>query len=274
MSVSALKKFFSTPKGLLIIVLTILVLMAAPHEGVSNVAPGILSAIFAAGAIDAVLIRLRSKKWEFPDGAVLTAMFVAMVVSSIVPWRQIAITAVVGVLSKYVLRSRWANLFNPAAFAIVATFYLFHTGQNWWGALPELPMAALIVLFATGIFIADRVNKMPMVFAFIGAYYLLFTITAYLGNPGLVAEIYRAPDLHAALFFAFFILTDPPTSPVKYPHQVVYGVIVAVAAYVIFEKVGAVYYLLAGVLFGNLYEAIRRWIAASRRTSLLHANRS
>jgi Na+-translocating ferredoxin:NAD+ oxidoreductase RnfD subunit len=192
-------------------------------------------------------------------------MFIAMVVSSIVPWQQIAVTSVVGVLSKYVLRSRWANLFNPAAFAIVATFYVFHTGQNWWGALPELPIAALAVLFATGIFIANRVNKMPMVLAFLGVYYLLFTITSYLGNPGLVAEIYRAPDLHAALFFAFFILTDPPTSPVKYPHQVLYGVIVAVASYLIFEKVGAVYYLLAGVLVGNLYEAIRRWVASARR---------
>jgi Na+-translocating ferredoxin:NAD+ oxidoreductase RnfD subunit len=265
MSVAGLKKFFSTPKGLVIILLTIFIVMAAPHEGIRNVAPGMFSAILAAGAIDAVIIRLRGKRWEFPDGAVLTAMFIAMVVSSIVPWQQIAVTSVVGVLSKYVLRSRWANLFNPAAFAIVATFYVFHTGQNWWGALPELPIAALAVLVATGIFIANRVNKMPMVLAFLGVYYLLFTITSYLGNPGLVAEIYRAPDLHAALFFAFFILTDPPTSPVKYPHQLLYGVIVAVASYVIFEKVGAVYYLLAGVLVGNLYEAIRRWVASARR---------
>ena len=30
-----------------------------------------------------------------------------------------------------------------------------------------------------------------------------------------VAEIFRAPDLHAVLFFAFFILTDPPTSPIE-----------------------------------------------------------
>src|SRR5262249_6471954 len=195
----------------------------------------------------------------------LTSMFIAMVFSSIVPWSQVAVTSVVGVVSKYAFRSRWANLFNPAAFAIVATFYLFGTGQNWWGALPELPPAALTVLFVTGLFITDRVNKIPMVLSFLGVYYTLFTITSFVGNPDLVAEIYRAPDLHAALFFAFFILTDPPTSPVKYPHQIVYGVIVAVTAYTIFETVGAVYYLLAGVLVGNLYEAVRRWLAAWRR---------
>ena len=66
------------------------------------------------------------------------------------------------------------------------------------------------------------------------------------------------PDLHAVLFFAFFILTDPPTSPARYPDQLVCGIIVAVASYAFFEIVGAVYYLLAGVLLGNLWEARRR----------------
>jgi hypothetical protein len=72
-----------------------------------------------------------------------------------------------------------------------------------------------------------------------------------------------SPDLQAALFFAFIILTDPPTSPVKYPDQLVCGVIVAAVSFAVFEWVGAVYYLLAGVLVGNVWEAWRR---ANRRT--------
>ena len=131
--------------------------------------------------------------------------------------------------------------------------------------MPDLAPGALIVLFVTGVFIADRVNKIPMVLVFLGIYYLLFTLTAFLGNPQQVAEIFRSPDLHAVLYFAFFILTDPPTSPVRYPDQVIYGVIVAVASYLFFELLGAVFYLLAGVLVGNVWEAARRW-------SKLHAN--
>jgi hypothetical protein len=38
----------------------------------------------------------------------------------------------------------------------------------------------------------------------------------------------------------------------------VFAVIVAVASCAIFEWMGAVYYLLAGVLIGNLWEAWRR----------------
>ena len=162
------------------------------------------------------------------------------------------------IVSKYLFRTRSANVFNPAAIAIVATFYVFHTTQNWWGAMPDLTPLALVVLFATGLFITDRVNKMPLVLVFLGSYYALFTAMTFVGRSQQVAEVFRAPDLHAALFFAFFILTDPPTSPVKYPDQTICGVIVAVASFAIFEWVGAVHYLLSGVLVGNVWEAWRR----------------
>jgi Na+-translocating ferredoxin:NAD+ oxidoreductase RnfD subunit len=138
---------------------------------------------------------------------------------------------------------------------------VFQTGQSWWGALGDMPPVALVLLIATGVFIADRVNKMPMVIAFLGVYYLLFTSTAFVADPRLVAEVFRAPDLQAALFCAFFILTDPPTSPTKYRHQIFCGALVAVVSVALFEWVGAVYYLLAGVLVGNVWEAWRRWDA-------------
>jgi Na+-translocating ferredoxin:NAD+ oxidoreductase RnfD subunit len=135
---------------------------------------------------------------------------------------------------------------------------VFNTGQSWWGALPNVTAYGLIVLVATGIFITDRVNKMPLVLAFLGSYYLMFTITAFVSAPGPVAEIFRTPDLQAVLFFAFFILTDPPTAPVKYPHQLACGAIVAVISFAVFEWIGAADYLLAGVLVGNIWEAFRR----------------
>jgi enediyne biosynthesis protein E5 len=124
--------------------------------------------------------------------------------------------------------------------------------------MPDLAPLALLALFATGIFIADRVNKMPLVLVFLGGYYVLFTAMAFLGRAPQVAEVFRAPDVHAALFFAFFILTDPPTSPVRYPDQMICGALVAVASVAIFEWVGAVHYLLSGVLIGNVWEAWRR----------------
>jgi Na+-translocating ferredoxin:NAD+ oxidoreductase RnfD subunit len=263
----ALRRFLSTPKGLLIITLVILVALAAPKEGIRLVTPGLAGAIAAAGVMDLLILRMKRGAWEFPDGAILTGLFVAMVLSPHEAWYIAACTSAVAILTKHIFRTRSANVFNPAAIGIVATFYIFDTGQSWWGALPEITPLALIVLFATGIFIADRVNKMPLVLVFLGVYFLLFTFTSFAGDPQGLAEIYRAPDLHAVLFFAFFILTDPPTSPVKYPDQIICGVIVAVASYAFFEVVGAAYYLLAGVLVGNVWEAWRRWSSTRRKVS-------
>jgi Na+-translocating ferredoxin:NAD+ oxidoreductase RnfD subunit len=231
--------------------------------------------VAAGAAIDLAIVRVKDGAWVFPSGAILTALIVAMVLSAHERWYVPAITSAVAVISKYVLRTRSANIFNPAALGIVLTYFVFSTAQSWWGALPDVATPAIVMLVATGIFITDRVNKMPMVLAFLGAYYALFTATAFLGDPRAVAEIYRTPDLQAVLFFSFFVLTDPPTSPTRYRDQVRCGVLVAVTSYAVFELLGAVYYLLAGVLAGNVWEAWRRWrVQQARRPGPGHSTAS
>ncbi len=252
------RRFFRTPKGLLTIVFAILVAVAVPVETVAVIGPGLAVAVATAMLVDLPILRWRDGEWTFPSGALLTGVILAMVLSPHEPWYVVASTSAVAIVSKYVFRTRSANVFNPAALALVATFYLFDTGQSWWGALPDVGLIGLVAVFATGLFITDRVNKMPLVLAFLGSFYLLFTVTAFVGDATIVSEVFRTPDLQAALYFAFFILTDPPTSPVKYPDQIVCGAIVAVVAFAIFQGLGAAYYLLAGVLVGNVWEAWRR----------------
>jgi Na+-translocating ferredoxin:NAD+ oxidoreductase RnfD subunit len=252
-------RFLRTPKGLLILVMVLLTVAAAIGTGVALVAPVISAAVIAAMITDLPILRARDGAWAFPDGALLTGLFVALILTPHEPWWVAALTSAAAVASKYVFRVRRANVFNPAALALVGSYFVFNTGQSWWGALPELPSVAILLLIATGAFITQRVNKIPVVIAFLGAYYLLFTATAFAGDPRQVSALYRAPDVHMALFFAFFMVTDPPTSPPKHREQWIYGVIVAVVAYAIFETTGAVYFLLGGLLVANLWEAARRW---------------
>jgi Na+-translocating ferredoxin:NAD+ oxidoreductase RnfD subunit len=219
-----LLQFFRTPKGLLTILLLILTAIAAPGEGVGSVLRNMGAAVLAAGIVDLLILRVRNGAWEYPSGAVLTAMIVAMVMRAQDPWQVPVITSVVAVLSKYLIRSRQANVFNPAALALVLMFYLMPHGQSWWGALPDVT----------------------------------------LGDSRHVAEIFRSPDIDAVIYFTLVILTDPPTSPAKYKGQWVFGIIAAVVSYAVFMQFGVVYFLLAGVLAGNVWEAWRRVHRQSR----------
>jgi len=257
--------FLKTPKGLLTLVLAVMIAIAGRHEGAHLVAPRLFSAVLIAGGFDVIVLRLRHPRWEFPSGAILTAMIAGMVLSVQTPWYVIPATALAGVAAKYIVRTRGANVFNPAAFGIVLLFPLFHPAQNWWGAMPDAARLAQLALPIGGIFIAHRVNKLTLVVAFLGFYFSLFTAAAFVRDPAWVSEIFRTPDLQAVLYFTFFILTDPPTSPIAPRDQIVFAAIVALVCFVVFEWMGAVYYLLAGVLVGNVWEGRRRATFRSSR---------
>src|SRR5205807_1924487 len=133
---SPIWRFFQTPKGLLIIVLALLVTFAAPREGFALVAPGLVTAVTFAGAIDMLMLRRIRGVWEFPSAAVLTGLIVAMVLTPHEPWYIAACTSAVAIAGKHIARTRSSNIFNPAALALVTTFYIFSFLSKIYGLIP------------------------------------------------------------------------------------------------------------------------------------------
>lgn len=253
-----LPRLLRTPKGLLIALFLPLLAVAMVVTGPALTGPLVAGALLGAVVVDVPMLRWRRKRWTFPDGAILTALIVAMVLAPHTPWHVGALSAALGVASKYLVRARHANTFNPAALALVAAYYAFGSGQGWWGALPDAHTAWLLLLVGLGVFICDRLNKVPVVLAFLGSYYLLATGSAYLGDATRVAELFRSPDLHAALYFALFMVSDPPTSPPKPRQQVWFGALTGVTAWGFFTWIGAVWWLPGGLLVANVWESVRR----------------
>jgi Na+-translocating ferredoxin:NAD+ oxidoreductase RnfD subunit len=147
----------------------------------------------------------------------------------------------------------------------LATFFIFKPAQDWWGSMPDGGPFSLMLLAATGVFIARKVHKLPLIVSFLGAYYLFFTIAAYLADPAIVMGVFRGADLHAVLYLTFFMVTDPPTSPPRPLQAIVFGVAAAAGCFIVREATHAVYFLPAGLLIANVLEAARRIRVDQRR---------
>jgi len=247
-----------TPKAQLLIIFGLFLLIAAPSAGAAALTPKLLAAIVPALAIDGLWMSIETRRWRFPTSALLSSLIVFFILSTSESWLMGAWTSSFAGLGKRILRSDREHFFNPAALALVWAPIAFGSGESWWGSLGDMPWIWIAVLGATGAFLTDRLNKFPLVLTFLAAYFGLFTLIA-LGNPNSVAEMFREPFLQAALFLAFFMLTDPPTSPNRYPDQVWFALVAAIGA-VAAQVLGAgQVFLLVGVLAANAVLAVVRF---------------
>jgi len=253
-----LGRLVRTPKGTLLLVLLLLAAITAPAAGSGSAwrALGIAAAV--AVALDLLLARLRGWGWVLPDGALISGLLVGMVLSPDVAWWIPAAMSALAIAAKHALRIRRGHVFNPAALALALAALLQLGLQSWWGALARPQWLVVALLVATGLLVADRVNRFAMVGAFLGTYFGLLAFVALWIDPDLVREAYRPPFVNAALFFAFFMLDDPPTSPGRPTAQKRYGSIVAVASVAAFLLPHQLAFLPLGVLAGNLWYAVYR----------------
>jgi Na+-translocating ferredoxin:NAD+ oxidoreductase RnfD subunit len=252
-------RFARTPKGSVLLILLVLLAVTGRVEGARIVGPGVATAVLVCAVLDAALTRWRRGRWAAPDGGVITGLLIASVLSSFEPLRVVAVAAAVAMVSKHVVRIGKANVFNPAALGLVVVFHAMDAAQNWWGALLAIvPGASWPLLVVCGVYVARRVNRLPLMVAFLATYFTVFTAAAFVVDPAEVSEVFVAPDLLAAVFCALFMLTDPPTSPTPHRAQLVCGVVAAIFSAGTFLAAGLADYLLVGVLAGNLVDVVRR----------------
>ncbi|MBV8719632.1 MAG: RnfABCDGE type electron transport complex subunit D [Chloroflexi bacterium] len=247
-----------TPKVQMLIAFVLLLGIAVPASGGLALWPKLVAAVVPACLIDGLWMSLPARKPRFPMSALLTGLFVFSILSVEESWLVVAWTSTFAVLSKRILSTGREHIFNPAALALVWAPIAFGSGESWWGAFGDMPWVWMIVLAAAGLFITDRLNKFPLVLSFLAIYFGFFTIGSVY-NPHAVTEMFREPFLQAALFLAFFMLTDPPTSPNRYLDQVWFGVLAGLTAGAAQLLGAGQVYLLIGILVPNAVLALVRW---------------
>ncbi len=250
------KKFLKTPKGLVFSLLVILMLIGQWHagqlDGIRNVGVAFVTGV----VVDYIIGKLRHNKRLLPDGAMVTSLIIGLVLSATAPWYQAALVMALALLSKHLLVLNRKPIFNPAAFGLLVSLFVFHTNQSWWGGLSLLPTWTIPILLIVGFMIAKKVNKFPQVFTYFGVYFLLFVLVTALHIQDVTA-IYRAPLINTTLFLGFVMLTDPPTSPAKYRHQMIFAALAGLISGVVYLDIGGLAYPLIGLLVANAWKAVK-----------------
>ena len=263
---NAVMRWLRTPKGQLLVIFAIMLAIVAPSAGGSALLPSFLAAIVPACLLDGAWMAVESRRWRAPTSALLSSLIVFFILSTSESWLVVAWTSLFAILGKRILRTDREQVFNPAALALLWAPIAFGSGESWWGGFGDLPWAWVGLLLAVGLFLTDRLNKFPLVLSFLATYFGFFTLVS-LGNPSGVAEMFREPFLQAALFLAFFMLTDPPTSPNRYGDQFWFGVLAALSAGAAQLLGAGQVFLLVGVLVSNAVLAAVRYGRRRRAAS-------
>jgi Na+-translocating ferredoxin:NAD+ oxidoreductase RnfD subunit len=249
-------KWSKTPKGYVAIaIITYLLIASIGSQDIKGIENGIV-AIGASLVADVICCLFKQRKRIMPDGALITGLIIALILSSSTSWIVVAATSIIAILSKHFLVHKKKPIFNPAAFGLLMSIIFFQTGQSWWGSFADLPLWTMVFLLIGGYAVTNRVNKFPQVFSFFGTYFLLLLIMGIL-HGGDASDAVRSPFINAALFFALFMLTDPPTSPAKYRDQITFGALTAVVGSVVYAIFGGLMYLFIGLLLANTYHYLR-----------------
>ena len=140
-----------------------------------------------------------------------------------------AIAGFIAIASKFVLRLDGRHVFNPAGFAIV--MLLLASSGAWispgqWGA--GIWIAALIAFFA--ILVLQAARRSDVALFFLGSHAgLLFARAYWLGDP-LAIPLHQLQS-GSLLIFAFFMISDPRTTPDSRPARFLFAFAVAVFAH-------------------------------------------
>lgn len=206
-----------------------------------------------------------------PRSAMVTTLSLTLLLRTDLP-SVAALAAVAAIGSKFVLRYNGKHIFNPANFAIVGFMLLtdhawISTGQ--WGNAT----IAAFALACLGFLVLTRARRAETTLSFLGAYAALLTGRAlWLGDP-LSIPLHHLQN-GALLIFAFFMISDPKTTPNSASGRCLYGALVALIAHTIqfvyYQPYGpmlALFFaapivpLIDAVLHGRQY----RWFEATTR---------
>jgi len=180
-----------------------------------------------------------------PASALVTTLSLTLLLRT----DSVALAALAGSIaigSKFLIRVRGKHVFNPSNFALVATTL---ASDHAWLASGQWGSATIgaLALAGLGFLVLTRARRAETTIAFLVAFAVLLAVrAAWLEDP-LVIPLHQLQN-GALLIFAFFMISDPKSTPDSRFGRILFGTVVAAVAFVIqfvlYEPDGPVFALI------------------------------
>ena len=191
----------------------------------------LIGAIAASLITEIILARLILGTWKNLASAYITGISVGILIRSNVLWPYI-ITAVLSIMSKYVLRYKGRHLWNPSNFGV--SWMLFLNSMNiaglsiQWGS----NLAAMSVIWVLGLLIVNRAKRLHVTVAYIISFVILAYVRCLITGDTFLAELAPLTGPMYQLFI-FFMITDPGTSVSTKKGRIIVVIIVALVEFIL-----------------------------------------
>lgn len=147
--------------------------------------------------------------------------------------------------SKFVIRWNNKHIFNPTNFALVIMILLFDSAwvsSGQWGR----DLLFVFLIACLGMIVINRSRRSDITLAFLGFYTtMIFGRALWLGDP-LTIPLHQLQS-GALLIFAFFMISDPMTTPNSRPGRILFAALVTLGAgyvqFILYQPNGVLYAL-------------------------------
>jgi enediyne biosynthesis protein E5 len=188
------------------------------------------------------------------QSALITSSIITVLLPPDVDLLAAFLAVFVAIGSKHFLLMKKRHIFNPAAAGVAVSALVFGFSLGWW------PDSYLWLTLVFGLLNVWRVKKYPQVLAFLAGYVVLAVLFVGwpLGDFSFTNLGSQSLPLALPFFFALFMLPEPQTSIQPRTHQMIFGLIAVLVAFVAsYVPVVQEVALLWGLLSANVYARLR-----------------
>jgi len=191
----------------------------------------IMIAIVCSILTELILGKLMYGKWKNFSSAYITGISVGILVRSTYLW-PFALTAVISIMSKYVLRMSEKHIWNPSNFGI-----------SWMLALSPLSVAGLsiqwgnniwpmLVIWILGLIIVWRVKRLHITITYVISFIAFSYLRSLITGDSFFTEVSPLTGPMYQLFI-FFMITDPATTVKNRKGQILVAFMIAFVEFIL-----------------------------------------